>query len=94
MKKAYSPFPHSPRNRNSDSSLSPFLEEENFMRNWAAQDTKKTKLRHTKWWQKGPLYHIYPKSFYDSNGDGIGDLKGITMKADYLKSVGVKGILA
>jgi hypothetical protein len=34
MKKAYSPFPHSPRNKNSDSSFSPFLEEDNFMRNW------------------------------------------------------------
>ena len=34
MKKAYSSFPHSPRNRNSDSSFSPFLEEDNFMRNW------------------------------------------------------------
>jgi hypothetical protein len=34
MKNAYSPFPHSPRNRYSDSSFSPFLEEDNFMRNW------------------------------------------------------------
>jgi hypothetical protein len=34
MKKSYSPFPHSPRNRNSDFSFSPFLEEDNFMRNW------------------------------------------------------------
>ena len=60
----------------------------------SGQDTKKNKLRQAQCWQKGPLYHIYPKSFYDSNGDGIGDLKGITMKADYLKSVGVKGIIA
>ena len=60
----------------------------------SGQDTKKTKVRQAQWWQKGPLYHIYPKSFYDSNGDGIGDLKGITMKADYLKSLGVTGILA
>ena len=44
MKKAYSPFPHSPRNRNSDSSFSPFLEEENFMRNWELQPYKTTKL--------------------------------------------------
>jgi hypothetical protein len=60
----------------------------------SGQDTKKTKVRQAQWWQKGPLYHIYPKSFFDSNGDGIGDLKGITMKADYLKSLGVTGILA
>ena len=60
----------------------------------SGQDTKKTKVRQAQWWQKGPLYHIYPKSFYDCNGDGIGDLKGITMKADYLKSLGVTGIVA
>lgn len=58
----------------------------------SGQDTKKHKSRQAPWWQKGPLYHVYPKSFYDSNGDGIGDLEGITMKADYLKSLGITGI--
>ena len=38
--------------------------------------------------QKSVIYQIYPKSFYDSNGDGIGDLNGITMKLDYIKSLG------
>lgn len=38
--------------------------------------------------QKSVVYQIYPKSFYDSNGDGIGDLNGITMKLDYIKSLG------
>ena len=42
-----------------------------------------------KWWQKEVIYQIYPKSFYDSNGDGIGDIKGITTKLDYLKNLGV-----
>ncbi len=42
-----------------------------------------------KWWQDKVAYQIYPKSFYDSNGDGIGDLPGIISKLDYLKDLGV-----
>jgi glycosidase len=41
------------------------------------------------WWQKGVVYQICIKSFKDSNGDGIGDLKGITEKIDYFKLIGV-----
>ena len=42
-----------------------------------------------KWWQDKVAYQIYPKSFYDTNGDGIGDLPGIIEKLDYLKELGV-----
>lgn len=46
----------------------------------------------TKWWQKAVIYQIYPRSFFDSNGDGIGDLAGITSKLDYVKSLGVDAV--
>ena len=42
-----------------------------------------------KWWHKSVIYQIYPRSFCDSNGDGIGDLKGIISKLDYLKLLGI-----
>ena len=41
------------------------------------------------WWQKSVVYQIYPRSFMDSNGDGIGDLQGIISKLDYLRNLGV-----
>jgi alpha-glucosidase len=44
------------------------------------------------WWQPGVIYQIYPRSFQDSNGDGIGDLKGITRRLDYLKDLGVDAL--
>src|SRR6266567_2868047 len=44
------------------------------------------------WWQHAVFYEIYPRSFADSNDDGIGDLKGITSKLDYLKDLGVDAI--
>ena len=42
-----------------------------------------------KWWHGKAAYQIYPKSFCDSNGDGIGDLQGICGKLDYLKDLGI-----
>lgn len=45
-----------------------------------------------KWWHDAVIYQIYPKSFLDSNGDGIGDLKGIISKLDYLEKLGITAI--
>ncbi|MDT3426626.1 oligo-1,6-glucosidase [Paenibacillus forsythiae] len=42
-----------------------------------------------KWWKEAVFYQIYPRSFQDSNGDGIGDLKGITSRLDYLQQLGI-----
>src|SRR5690242_2314887 len=44
------------------------------------------------WWQRGIVYQIYPRSFQDSNGDGVGDLPGITSRLDYLQWLGVDAI--
>ena len=44
------------------------------------------------WWQRGIIYQIYPRSFMDSNADGIGDLRGIADRLDYLTWLGVDGI--
>lgn len=44
------------------------------------------------WWRGAVIYQIYPRSFFDSNGDGIGDLPGIIQKLDYVASLGVDGI--
>ena len=49
------------------------------------------KTRHG-WWKSAVFYQIYPKSFMDTNGDGVGDLKGITGKLDYLADLGIDGI--
>ncbi|HEX2083319.1 MAG TPA: alpha-amylase family glycosyl hydrolase, partial [Xanthomonadaceae bacterium] len=46
----------------------------------------------TPWWRGAVIYQIYPRSFLDSNGDGVGDLPGITEKLDYVASLGVDGI--
>ncbi|WP_417685690.1 alpha-glucosidase family protein [Roseibium sp.] len=48
--------------------------------------------RDTDWWRGAVIYQIYPRSFQDSNGDGIGDLAGITQRLDYIASLGVDAI--
>lgn len=49
-------------------------------------------MREPDWWKKAVFYQIYPRSFADSNGDGIGDLPGIISKLDYLQSLGIGAV--
>src|SRR5512144_2661104 len=44
------------------------------------------------WWQRGTIYQIYPRSFMDSDGDGVGDLPGILSRLDYLEWLGVDAV--
>ena len=46
----------------------------------------------TAWWKKAVVYQVYPKSFQDSNGDGIGDIKGIISRLGYLEKLGIDAI--
>ncbi|MBV9053659.1 MAG: alpha-glucosidase, partial [Hyphomicrobiales bacterium] len=49
-------------------------------------------VHETAWWRADVLYQIYPRSFQDTNGDGIGDLEGIRRRLDHLVSLGVDAI--
>lgn len=53
---------------------------------------KEVDMRQKKWWQNAVVYQIYPRSFYDSTGSGMGDLKGIIGKLDYLEKLGIDAI--
>jgi glycosidase len=46
-------------------------------------------IQNRKWWKESIIYQIYPRSFQDSNNDGIGDLKGIIKRLDYLQNLGI-----
>ena len=48
--------------------------------------------RKNNWWKEGVVYQIYPRSFKDTTGNGLGDLQGIIEKLDYIKSLGVNMI--
>ncbi len=50
------------------------------------------KQKEQAWWKEAVFYEIYPRSFYDSNGDGIGDIRGITQKLPYLRDLGVTAL--
>ncbi|MCD9184905.1 MAG: alpha-glucosidase [Pyrinomonadaceae bacterium] len=54
--------------------------------------TASKEIPNRKWWKEAVVYQIYPRSFKDTNGDGIGDLKGITEKLDYIKSLGIDAV--
>ena len=54
--------------------------------------TEKNNNTYPDWWKHAVIYHIYPKSFKDGNGDGLGDIPGVIMKLDYLASLGVDAI--
>ncbi len=49
-----------------------------------------TEIPNREWWKEGVIYQIYPRSFNDSDGDGVGDLRGVIEKLDYIESLGVK----
>ncbi len=44
------------------------------------------------WWQRGIIYQVYPRSFQDTNGDGVGDLRGVTERLEYLQNLGVDAV--
>ena len=52
--------------------------------------TKKQKQE--PWWKQAVIYQIYPKSFQDTNGDGVGDLRGIIKRLNYLQGLGIDAI--
>lgn len=56
---------------------------------WDKHSTAKQLNAAQKWWQSAAFYQIYPRSFKDSNGDGVGDLKGIAEQLPYLKEIGI-----
>jgi alpha-glucosidase len=63
----------------------------------AAQDSNNNQTQASQktgdeWWRHAVIYEIYPRSFQDSNGDGVGDIKGITSRLDYLKDLGIDAI--
>jgi alpha-glucosidase len=57
-----------------------------------AQSTQSSPQSNPNWWKNAVIYEIYPRSFQDSNGDGIGDLNGISSRLDYLQSLGVDAV--
>lgn len=60
--------------------------------NKPASSATTNEAQNRKWWKEAIVYQIYPRSFKDSNGDGIGDLRGIIEKLDYIKSLGVTAV--
>ena len=59
---------------------------------FAGEISKLSMENKNKWWKNAVVYQIYPKSFQDSDGDGIGDIPGIISRLDYLKKLGIDAI--
>jgi oligo-1,6-glucosidase len=57
-----------------------------------SQEKPSSGINEKKWWKEVVVYQIYPRSFKDSDGDGVGDLKGIISKLDYIKSLGIDAV--
>ncbi|WP_115790280.1 glycoside hydrolase family 13 protein [Arthrobacter silvisoli] len=57
-----------------------------------ANRTDAERMADPNWWRQASVYQIYPRSFSDSNGDGLGDIKGITSKVPYLKALGIEAV--
>src|SRR5438128_11254461 len=64
------------------------------MTNQRTEQTRDTAKRAATylWWQRGIIYQVYPRSFMDSNGDGVGDLTGLISRLDYLRWLGVDAV--
>jgi oligo-1,6-glucosidase len=57
-----------------------------------ATAANQTSIQNKTWWKEAVIYQIYPRSFKDSDGDGIGDIKGIISKLDYIQSLGIDAV--
>lgn len=57
-----------------------------------AHRTGADRMSDPNWWRQAAVYQIYPRSFYDANGDGLGDIKGVTAKVPYLKELGIDAV--
>ena len=58
----------------------------------AQESNKPASQKNDPWWKHAVIYEVYPRSFQDSNGDGVGDMNGITSRLDYLKDLGIDAI--
>src|ERR1700733_8925591 len=72
--------------------LALFLASSSLFSTSIAAQTKAVDAEGHQWWQHAVFYEVYPRSFADSDNDGVGDLKGITSKMDYLRDLGVDAI--
>ncbi len=67
-----------------------FIACQNTQKKMEQQSTNSSTATDQKWWKEAVVYQIYPRSFQDSDGDGVGDLKGIIQRLDYIKNLGIE----